>query len=294
MNAASRPLQESLRVEIRKVAGRLGLGGHGSTTGARIIAVLCNPGAMAAQVSTLITQDPSLCARVLKIANSPFYGRSRSITTIDKALVLLGLDAVRGIAAAACLDRTMKRRVRDGGLDLQAVLHHSLATAVAAESLAGMRQPSLAADAFTAGLLHHLGIVIQFDLSAKGLGDMVTARNQGDTRPIRELEIQAGIVGHEEFAALLFEEWQLPAAFISAARHHHDPAGAEASHRTLAALVGTASNLAISAGYAFSLEPHGRTDEQMPEGTLHFEPAEIEAVIAALPDKVQALVGSLA
>ena len=90
---------------ILKSAASIGVIGSGAGTVPRLMAALCDPDVSAAVVEDLVGRDPVLSLRVLRVANSAFYGQSRSITRIERALQLLGLDAVRGIAAAACLDR---------------------------------------------------------------------------------------------------------------------------------------------------------------------------------------------
>jgi len=118
------------------------------------MAALCNSDVSPGEVESLVLGEPALYARVLRIANSAYYGQARSITTLSRAVVVLGLDAVRGIAAAACLDRTLPRGWKHPLVDMNAVVHHSVATAAAAEALARIRHPDLAAEAFVAGLLH--------------------------------------------------------------------------------------------------------------------------------------------
>ncbi len=89
----------------------------------------------------LIENQPSLCIRILRVANSPYYGQRREVTTIQKAANLLGRDALRCIAAAAAVDGTMSRRLRTVLPDPAAFVAHSLATAAAAQSLALLISP---------------------------------------------------------------------------------------------------------------------------------------------------------
>jgi len=88
------------RTQILRAAASLGVLGTGANSAPRIMAALCNPEVSPRQVAALVGKEPALYARVLRVANSPYYGQSRSITTIDRALVILGVDAVRGIYRA--------------------------------------------------------------------------------------------------------------------------------------------------------------------------------------------------
>lgn len=243
------------RTQILKAASSLGILGNGAHSAPRIMAALCDPEVAPGDVEALMREEPALYARVLRIANSPYYGQTRSITTLTRAIVVLGLDAVRGIAAAACLDRTRPRGSQHGLVDMTSVVRHSVATAAAAEALARLRHPQLAAEAFIAGLLHNLGIVVQMSLDAPGIEAMIRLRTADDQRDMRALESERMAVGHEECIATIFEEWHLPEALIAATRDHHDPMAAAESHRDLAALVNLGGTLGLASGSTFTLEP---------------------------------------
>jgi HD-like signal output (HDOD) protein len=227
-----------------------------------------------------------LYARILRVANSPYYGQTRSITTLERAIVVLGLDAVRGIAAAACLDRTIPRGRHEALIDFKSLVGHSLATAAAGESLARIRHPTLAAEAFIAGLLHNLGVVVQLSLDRPGTAAMIDLRAADDSRDMRALESERATVGHEECIALVFEEWQLPQSLIAAARDHHEPMDAHESHRDLASLVNLGAHLGLAAGSTFALEPGPSARNRQAMAWLGLEDADIDAVAADLPARV--------
>jgi len=253
------------------------------------MAALCRPAVEAAEVAGLIGQEPALYARVLRVANSPFYGQRRAITTLDRAVVVLGLEAVRGVAAAACLDRTLPRGQRHPLVDLKLVVQHSLATASAAEALARIGKPALASEAFIAGLLHNLGILVQMKLDGPGVEAIVHLRAGDDQREMRTLETERSTVGHEECIAVIFEEWQLPESLIAAARDHHDPMAAPPAHRDLAALVNLGATLGLAAGSTFTLEPSPPPRSLAAMAWLGVEDAQLDAIAIELPARVTEL-----
>jgi len=87
------------RAQILKTASSLGLMVLAYIADREIMAALCNSDVSPGEVESLVLGEPALYARVLRIANSAYYGQARSITTLSRAVVVLGLDAVRGIAA---------------------------------------------------------------------------------------------------------------------------------------------------------------------------------------------------
>lgn len=281
------------RAQILKAAASLGVIGGGPHSAPRLMAALCKPTVQAEEVARLIGKEPALYARVLRVANSPYYGQARAITTLDRAVVVLGLDAVRGIAAAACLDRTVPRGHQHSPVDLKAVLQHSIATAAAADSLAKIGKPALASDAFIAGLLHNLGILVQMTLDAPGIEAMIQSRAGDDRRDMRVLENELSRVGHEECIAVIFEEWQLPESLIAAARDHHEPMAAPPAHRDLAALINLGATLGLAAGNTFTLEPLPTSRHASAMAWLGIDDCQINALAAGLPEKVRELRSAL-
>jgi HD-like signal output (HDOD) protein len=279
--------------QILNGAASLGLLGASAHSGPRLIAILCNPQISARETVDLIRTEPAIHLRILRVANSTYYGQMRSVTTIDRALVLLGLDAVRGIAAAVCVGRTMARGGTGPLVDLTALLHHGLAAATAAESLAGLTCPARSADAFIAGLLHNLGTVVQMHLDAPGMRSMIAARSVGAGRDMRALESMHAAVGHEECAATIFEAWQLPDALVAAARHHHEPSEAPGAHRELTALVNLGANLALASGHTFALESDPGVRDSSAVAQLGLSDADMNHVEASLPQRMGELRGAL-
>jgi HD-like signal output (HDOD) protein len=274
---------------ILKAATALGVLGGGPHGAQRILALLCNPKVSASQVAEVMAREPGLTLRVLRVANSAFYGAARNVTTIERAFTLLGLDAVRGIAAAACLDRTIRHAGDSAAVDMDALVRHSLATAVAAESLARSRHPALAADAFIAGLLHNLGIAVQLQLDPHGCRELLDALRTMPERTLPELEAQRVQVGHEHCVAVLFEAWQLPPLLVEAARHHHTPLAAPQQHRKLAALVNLGIQLSLACGNTHALEPLVPQRDAAVMALLGLGDEDLDRASAALPERLAQL-----
>jgi HD-like signal output (HDOD) protein len=281
------------QAQILKVAASLGFLGAGADSGPRLMAILCTPLVSEREVAALIKREPAIYARVLRVANSAYYGQTRVISSVERALPLLGLDGVRGIAAASCLSQTVNSRIFASPLDMKALIEHSVATAVAAESLARIRHGSLASEAFIAGLLHNLGVAVQVQLDTPGIEAMIRARDADDAREIRALEAQCAAVGHEECITVILEAWQLPDALVAAARHHHDPSAAPAAYGVLAALVNLGAYLSLASGYTYALEPAPGQCSAQALALLELTAEDIEGVAAELPARTAGLRSAL-
>jgi HD-like signal output (HDOD) protein len=280
------------RAAILEAANALQLDSSGRNSPARLIGQLCDEGLTADELAARIEAHPILCARVLKVANSPYYGQGGSVATIKRALLLLGLNAVRGIAAAACIRQAMPHRI---GLipDLPAILTHSLATAIACDRLAAAALPSLAPDAFIAGLIHNLGTVVQASLNPTGTAALIAARIRDSSQDLRTVELQYCRPGHEECAAVLFETWSLPEALVLSAQHHHVPEDAPDSHRMLAGLVWAGGHLALCCRKTYALEPLPPVRDDARLLKLGLLPRHLDVVTAELGQRVDTLNRSL-
>src|SRR3569833_450083 len=233
MRASVAPRVSPDQQRILEAAAALRMAQVGSGSPASLITVLCDDNVGADELAARIQAQPMLTAVVLRVANSPYYGQAKTVGNISRALMLLGVNAVRGIAAAACVDQVMPQRINCLP-DIPALLRHSLATAIAGEMLATMTHPLLARDAFLAGLLHNLGIVLQASLEPAATSALIAARKTQPTDPIRTMEQKHSLVSHEDCAAVLFDAWQLPDRIVESARCHHSPGQAQPTHRVLA------------------------------------------------------------
>ena len=241
--------------DIVKAASALGVIGGGTQTAHRILAALCDPDLGTREVADIVLREPGLAARVLKVANSAYYGQSRSIATLDRALLILGLDAVRGITAAACLDRSIARRNQFGAIDPRALVHHCVASAFAAEQLAKISGRGKAAEAFMAALLHDFGVPVQERLDPEGVAALIQALREQPDADVQALEKQLLKIPHTRCAQVIFEGWQLPPSITLAALHHDDPHAAPGPVKELTTLVHLGIQLSIEAGFTYPAEP---------------------------------------
>jgi HD-like signal output (HDOD) protein len=281
------------RAEILSAASALGVLGASRGSIALILSTLCNPQSSAEDVAQVISREPGLTARVLRVANSAYYGASGSVATLTKAFVLLGVNAVRGIAAAATLDRATARAFKGSPIDLAQVLRHSIATASAAEALARASGRKLSSEAFIAGLLHDFGVMLQLHIDRVKLVGVMEAVGRDPRHDVRAAEARLQLVSHEECAAIVFAEWKLPKLLIEAVRHHHAPAGAPESSRGLATLVHLADRMAVTTGHAYVLEAEVENSVEDTLGAVGLAPVDLEQVLARLPERVQELQGLL-
>jgi putative nucleotidyltransferase with HDIG domain len=174
-----------------------------------------------------MSRDQALAAKILRLANSSFYGLPAKVKTVRQAIAVLGFDNARALAVASNVIKHFDGSGSGRRVDVAAFWRHSIATALCAKSLA--RHAGLDQDAaFVAGLLHDIGrlvLAISFpDEYARVLDDC--ARN--DT-PVDAAELRVLGVDHQRTGQLLAETWKFPPLIQRAIANHHAPSGADLS-----------------------------------------------------------------
>lgn len=210
-----------------------------------------------------IAQDQAIAARVLRVANSPFYGLQKQVGSIQDAIVVLGLSAVRSLVLAASLI-TCLPAAHARGFSHDAFWRHGLGTAVAAEALARVlqRPPELM---FIAGVLHDIGRLAMVTLYP----DLYAAMQEQAAREDRPPgSLEAGYFGfdHAEAGASLAALWNFPPAIADAIGRHHMPG--QGLPGGLAAIIHYADAIARA------LELDGEPDGQVP----HLDQATVDGL----------------
>lgn len=243
-----------------------------------------------------IEPDLALTAKVLTVANSAYYGFSRTISTLERAVPLLGLNTIRSLAISMAVINTLPSQGHGApGFDRQKLWTHSLAVANCLEHLGkvtGFETPYL----FTIGLLHDVGIIIldQFfpRLFAEALAEL--AGGNQPTLPAAETRVVG--FDHGEVGALLLQRWKFPEVITVPIRYHHRDDLPKKGSRLDVVMLRTADALAHRiewAGYghpypedieAQDIEYLGLTPDNLQEARQHLDESkdQISAFFAAM------------
>lgn len=163
----------------------------------------------------LISCDQALSTSVLKIVNSAYYGFSQQITSMSKALPLLGMAQIKSLILAVAMKSMITTK---GGKDLW---KHSIKTAVACEMLSNKLQLMDSGDAFIIGFLHDIGKMI---INLKN-NKTYTKVQELTAKGINIVEAEKLLLGcdHSDVGALLAKKWELPIILINCIKYHHMP-----------------------------------------------------------------------
>ncbi len=184
----------------------------------RVMAIADNPGSSARDLAAVIQVDIALTARVLRLANSAYYGLSGRVGSVAFAITVLGFPTVRALAAAAAAGLFHEgERVTPTGF-----WEHSLHVATGCSMLAD-RAGLRASDAFSLGLLHDLGSALLFRSNSVAFDQAVIVARRTGT-PLSVVERDEFGMDHTQLAGRVFAAWGFPQNLVDAVASHHGPA----------------------------------------------------------------------
>lgn len=253
----------------------------------KIIKLVEDPESTAQDLNQVISSDPALGARILKVVNSAFYGLPGQIGSINRAVVLLGLNAVKNIAIAASLSKLFRGGKIAANFDARDLWQHAIACATATKLLAEKTGMGLPDEAFLAGLIHDIGIMVEIQARR---ADFVTAleKAESDGQPLRAAEFACIGATHEQFGAGLCRMWKFPVAFQFVTGFHHHPMDASEKQRPLVCLVYLADYVVAKLDMGFAHE----CDATQPPpadvmAVVGLDQAVLDAVCAEMPQAVE-------
>ena len=216
----------------------------------------------------IIEADPGLSIRLLRIANSSFFGFSSRIATVGEALTLIGLKQMRDlVTATVVLD--FFHEIPPALLQLEAFWHHSLACGIGARLLAIQRGEASPERFFLAGLLHDTGRLVMCLKIPEKLPDIL-ARGATAEKTLTEIERESLGTDHAEVGGTLLEHWCFPPLLVETVRCHHAPERA-GQFPMAASLVHVADIVAHSLELGASGEPVPPKLEQVAWNRLGLE-----------------------
>jgi HD-like signal output (HDOD) protein len=180
---------------------------------------LNSPDSDARSVAAIISRDPSVSAKILKVANSGFYAVPRSVTDLRDAITFLGSDTVVTLVLAA----HVFTRLPVPGVNLDALWKHSLTVSAMAQQIAAQEGGDRLTvnTAGVAGLLHDIGELILLTNVPEIYYPMIR-RFAGDEDALLAMELERFGVTHAQLGSFVLSLWTLPDAVVEAVALHHD------------------------------------------------------------------------
>lgn len=181
----------------------------------RVIGLVENPKTSLSDIGAFISKDPALTTRVLKMVNSPVYGFPGKISSVSQALVLLGLNVIKGLLIGVSVFDLMRK-------SMVGLWEHSLACALTSTIISkklGIGDPE---EVSVSALLHDVGkVALAMEIPDEYQKLMEECKNNGLT--IYEVEYEKLNFTHSQAGGWMTRKWNFPPTIVDVIEYHHRP-----------------------------------------------------------------------
>ncbi|MEW5803524.1 MAG: GGDEF domain-containing protein [bacterium] len=218
------------------------------TVVARILNIVLDDKSSISDLSEAVRVDQSLSLRVLQMANSAAYGLREKVSTLEHAMVILGLDTLKKLLLCLSVFGNLSKEKQEGYLFPKSRFWcHSLAVAIVARSLAELIHYPYPSEAYVAGLLHDVGKILIEQIMPEEYFDYMKNLNSTPDMSVRFEEENLSL-NHATVGRLAFEKWNLPLTLRKAVELHHGSKDEQEEIHELAAIVSVADFICWTQG----------------------------------------------
>ena len=218
----------------------------------RAIQLISDPNCSIRDLVDIVSKDQTISAKVVKLANSAFYGTPRRITSLSEALVRLGLKTANSLLITASVSNVFKNMASNKIMTQKQLWSHSYAVAFLSGSIAKATRRQDRDLAFTAGILHDIGKLILANYLKKSYEDVLKlAINQG--AELWAIEEKSLGISHAMVGGMVLDYWSFPEVIVTAVARHHLPIK-ENEFDPLAGILRLADGMVLEKGIGISGE----------------------------------------
>ncbi len=213
-----------------------------------------------ADLAAFIAQDQALANKVLRLANSPYYGMGRKVDSIQRAITIIGFDEVVSLAIGIGVFPALKKGSALSLLDVEALWLHAIGACFAGRLICSYvngldcQGQHNEKSVFLTCLLHDIGKIL-FAIYFPDEYKKVLARAAKEELPLDKVEVDMLGIDHATFAALLMRQWNFPDSIVQPVRFHHRVAKAPADFQADAGVIWLANHLVRAAAIGSSANP---------------------------------------
>lgn len=215
--------------------------------------IIENPEAGVQELSKIIETDQAVVTKMLKLANSAYYGLSGKVSTVKKAITLLGIQTLKELLITVGYAKLLDQKLDGYGYSSGDLWRHAIAVGLGSKIIAAKRRIGDAGEAYMAGLIHDAGKLI--------LDPYIMERRQDFTRIMEEesqtfLNAERIVLGfdHADIAFQVCRKWRVPDTISRAVQYHHAPSQSDGDR--LSYIVHMADCIAKSAGLGYGRDDH--------------------------------------
>ena len=250
----------------------------------KILNMVNNPEVSFKDVAEEISKDQSMTTNILKLCNSAYFSRGKEITSIDRAIVSIGIKELTGIIMVIAAKPVLDKFVIGYDLGKGELWKQGLMVANLAKKIALLKNRKDIADVvFTGGIIHNVGKTVIAIYVQSTYKDIL---NEVKTKSMTFNEAEKSIMGysHQEISEKILEKWNFPAVLKAIVRYYTEPENAPAEFRAEVSAVHVANSLCLMAGFGLGSDGLYHQMSSKALETLKITNAELEELYAKLPE----------
>lgn len=237
------------------------------TSVAKVLEICNDPQTSPADLNRVISVDPVLMGKVMKLINSAYYGLNQEITSLVRAIIMLGINTVKNLALSTAVLGTIGGTNSAQALNMEGFWRHSLCVGVTTKLIAIQRKVDKKAleEYFIAGLLHDIGKVV---LNNRLADHYVQVLGEADVKslPLYVSEKQVLEIDHTEIGKMIVENWKLGPEITETVLYHHTTQEYDGTHRDILYSVALANYFANVSEIGFAGDRYpSPLDPEVPE-----------------------------
>ena len=251
----------------------------------KIIFLTEDPNSTVEDMEREILKDPILTTKILRLANSAYYGYARKISTISQATVLLGFQAIKSIALASTVSHYLTSELKGYSLEKDQLWTQSQTCAIISRYIAKHVKYSNPEEAYIAGLLRDIGKTI---LNQHMEREYMEVLSKIENDALSFLEAERDILGfdHAQVGEKVARKWNLPPDLVDTIGHHHTPESSDANLK-LVSIVHIADAITMMMGVGLGLDGMAYNLSPIAIETLGLDEEDFDNIISQVADLVK-------
>ncbi len=197
----------------------------------RLLELMEDKKSSVADITAIISNDPALVSKIMKVANSAYYGFPQQIADLDRAVPLLGFNMVRSLALSLGVINSLPGAQKSEYFSQEGLWLHSLAVATIMKEMGGFLGQQQAGYQFIIGLLHDIGKLVMDQFFYDKFQEVLNIANSGEAQKLHAAEKAIIGIDHNEISAMLLNRWKFPPEIINPIMDmHREKPNPETSH----------------------------------------------------------------
>jgi len=251
-----------------------------------IINIIDDPKATVKDLQDIIEVDPPLTGKVLRVANSVYYGPMQQISGIEKAVIRIGFNALKQIALCQKICEIFNDSSNYRGFSRILLWKHSVAVALLGKMIFRMEFRKCGEDIYTAGLLHEIGIIAEDQLLHDDFKKILEI-SFTEKKDLAEAENHVLGYHHAALGMALLDHWDLPPELGKAVGYHHNPNDAPSEYSQIVMTLYIADCLCLDRGIGYTDSPyHDRNIYEKCLERLNIEQFSLDMIVERMEDEI--------